>query len=291
MGEIFSKPLEGLVNEGASKGVDPIALLTRMEAGNYGISLTRQEEQVVFLHYRSLGVDSEEKRSVEGALIAQYRLWSVKVAHQFGMSAQEGMRSLQKAVQNFDPSRGARFTTYSLRAMRGIMLRERAWESGSMHLPGHVYEELNALAKKEARSEMTPEEHLRLAELRRFVARKAEYQDIDAIDAYTDPELYEQESPEDPLAKEPAYNVFRREQSKSQRQRSEDPFELIAQKELLQTLIARLTPTEQKIVRLRLTGMTPEEVGHAMGGVLKSRIRALERRIVAQLKNYASGLK
>jgi len=148
MGEEFSMHIEpsGVPERGAN--VDVTQLLARIEGDTYQTTLTREEEQVLFAHYRGLAVDSEEKRRVEGALITQYRPWSIRVARSMGLDGKEGLRSLQAAIQHFDPARGVRFTTYPFRAMRGIILRERARETGSMYLPSTVYQELNALVKK-----------------------------------------------------------------------------------------------------------------------------------------------
>lgn len=290
MGEEFSKRIETSGVPEARGDRDPVQLFLRMEEDNYQVSLTREEEQAVFSYYRMLPADSEEKRKTEDRLIAQYRPWSIRVARSMGLDAKEGVRSLQKAMQNFDPARGVRFATYSFRAMRGIILRERARETGSMYLPGDVYQEVNALAKKEARGDLTRQEELRLEELRQLIGRKAEYHDIDTVDAYTDPELYDQEkAEEDPLQEAPAYRIFRSQQEPSIRQAIEDPFETVAQQErhdILETWIQELGRGERRVLRLRLEGKTRAEVGLAIG-ISGTRVRQLEQGLMEKLKARA----
>lgn len=291
MGEEFSRHIEtpGVPEAGAN--VDVTQLLARIEGNAYQVPLTREEEQVIFAYYRGLAVDSEQKRRIEGVLASQYRSWSMRVARRMGLDSKEGIRGLQKAIQNFDPARGVRFTTYSARAMLAIILRERARETGAMHLPYGVYREVSALVKKEARGDLTQEETLKLGELRQFIGRKAEYEDIDTVDVYGDPALYEQEERgADPLKESPAYGIFRSQQEPSIRQAIEDPFETVAQQErhdLLETWIQDLTQRERSILRLRLEGKNREEVASVIG-ISGERVRQIETRLMRKIFSRVS---
>ena len=129
-----------------------------------------------------------------------------------------------------------------------------------------------------------------MAELRQLIGRKAEYEDIDTVDAYWDPGLYDQEEiKEDTLKEAPAYGIFRSQQEPSERQVLEDPFETVAQRErhdILETWIQKLTRAERRVLRLRLEDKTRAEVGLAIG-IPEERVRQLEQDLMKKLKAWA----
>jgi RNA polymerase primary sigma factor len=245
--------------------------------------LTPQEEIVLAKRIRR-GDDKAREHMIK----ANLRL-VVKIARdyeEYGLPlldlVNEGNIGLMKAVERFDPNKGAKLSTYASWWIKQAIRRALANQSKTIRLPVHVGDKILHLRRtlmklqEVLRREPTDEELAeelgitpkRVAELRAASIRPA------SLDA--------------PIGNEDDANRFG---DLVEDEMAENPYQELEEKaniELLRELVGTLPPREQTILRHRfgLSGgdeKTLEEIGREFG-VTRERIRQIQNIALAKLK-------
>ncbi len=234
-----------------------------------------------------------DKRAREQMIKANLRL-VVKIAREYedyGMPLldliNEGNMGLMKAVERFDPAKGAKLSTYSAWWIKQAIKRALANQSKTIRLPVHVVDKLfhmrqasvklqEVLGREPTDEELGDELGLsgrKVAQLRTAAIRPA--------------------SLEAPLGDDDTSRVADVVRDES----ADSPYEQLEEKtntSMLRELIATLEPREAEILRYRfgLDGdneKTLEEVGHKFG-VTRERIRQIQNVALAKLRKQIEKL-
>jgi len=270
------------IKERHSGGQDNAYSLYLREIGQTKL-LTPQEEIVL-----AKRIQKGDESARELMIKANLRL-VVKIARdyeEYGLPLldliNEGNIGLMKAVERFDPAKGAKLSTYAAWWIKQGIRRALANQSKTIRLPVHVgdkilhmrraamklQEEFGREATDEELAEQLDTTPLRVAELRAASIRPA------SLDA--------------PIGDEEDANRYG---DLVQDESAENPYEELEGKtntELLRELVDTLPPREQTILRYRFglnggTEKTLEEVGREFG-VTRERIRQIQNMALSKLK-------
>ena len=242
--------------------------------------LTRQQEVELAARIRR-GDDAAREHMIK----ANLRL-VVKIARDYdGLGLplldliNEGNIGLMRAVERFDPAKGAKFSTYSAWWIKQSMRRAIANQSKTIRLPSHVVDKLSVMRRASLKLQETlgrePTNEELAVEVGMPARKVARLREASIRPASLDMPIGDDDSSR--LA-----DIVPDERSVNPYQRLEDQTML----ELLRELVTKLEQREERILRFRfgLDGgpeRTLEEVGKRFG-VTRERIRQLQN--VALLK-------
>ncbi len=246
------------------------------------VLLTPEEEVVLASRIRE-GDDAAREHMIK----ANLRL-VVKIARDYeGLGLplldliNEGNIGLMRAVERFDPSKGAKFSTYSAWWIKQSMRRAIANQSKTIRLPSHVVDKLSVMRRASLRLQESlgrePTNEELAAEVGMPPRKVARLREASIRPASLDMPIGDDESSR--LA-----DIVPDERSVNPYQRLEDQTML----DLLRELVTKLEQREERILRFRfgLDGgpeRTLEEVGKRFG-VTRERIRQLQNAALLKLR-------
>ncbi len=234
-----------------------------------------------------------DKKAREQMIKANLRL-VVKIAREYedyGMPLldliNEGNIGLMKAVERFDPSKGAKLSTYSAWWIKQAIKRALANQSKTIRLPVHVVDKLFHMRRSAVKlhevlgREPTDEE---LGDELGFSAQKVAQLRTAAI---------RPASLEAPLGDDDSSRIA----DVVRDEHADTPYEQLevkANSAMLREMVATLDPREAEILRYRFgldgdTERTLEEVGQKFG-VTRERIRQIQNTALAKLRKQIEKL-
>ena len=260
---------------------DPVRMYLK-EIGK--VSLLTQEEEIELAVRMSQGDEEAKRRMAE----ANLRL-VVSIAKRYvgrGMLfldlIQEGNLGLIKAVEKFDYTKGYKFSTYATWWIRQAITRAIADQARTIRIPGHMVETINKVIRvsRQLLQELghDPSAEEIAAEMNIPVEK---VRDILKI-------AQEPVSLETPIGEEEDSHLgdFIPDEDASEPSEAAS-FSLL--KEQLMSVLATLTPREEKVLRLRFgiedgRTRTLEEVGKEFN-VTRERIRQIEAKALRKLRH------
>lgn len=266
---------------------DPVKMYLK-DIGKVPLLSTEEEAE---LAKRMLDGDEEAKQKLSEAnlrLVVSIAKRYVGRGMLFLDLIQEGNLGLMKAVEKFDYTKGFKFSTYATWWIRQAITRAIADQARTIRIPVHMVETINRQVRaqrallQELGREPTPEE---IGEYMGIPAEKV----VEIQKIAQDPV-----SLETPIGEEEdSHLVDFIEDTKTIA-----PGEMAAQSMLREQLIAalhKLTPREEKVIRLRYglddgRQRTLEEVGKEFN-VTRERIRQIEAKALRKLRNPSKSKK
>ncbi len=272
--------IEKLISEASVD--DPIKIYLR-DIGRYKL-LTAEEE--VEIAKRMAGGDPEAKQILNQSNLRLVVHIAKRYVDRTPLKLldliQEGNLGLMKAVDKFDYSKGFRFSTYATWWIRQSITRAMADQSRIVRLPVHMVETINRLLKttKVLQQELGREPSTaELAE--RMEVSEDKIEEIRRISQDTT-------SIDSPLGDEGDGTIMDTIADTTVMLPEEEAYKKGLKAQLL-SVLASLTPREQKVIRLRYglddgRPRTLEEVGHLFK-VTRERIRQIEAKALRKLRN------
>jgi len=279
-----------------------VPLLTREEEGELATQYRLGKKAEARLkEFENDGLRPEERKELEFSIAqgeeakdrftkANFRL-VVSIAKKYrgrGMDfldlIQEGNIGLMRAVDKFDPDRGAKFSTFATWCIRQAVSRAVGNQGRTIRIPGHASEELNRFKRKTieltARFGREPTEEELAKELGLKPEKVKKIQSIPKITHSLDEPVGVEEGSslgefiEDTDGLPPPDEATREARAKQ-----------------LRRVVDSLTPREAKVLRLRFgledgDSRTLEEVGRKIG-VTRERARQIQAGALRKLRHPA----
>jgi len=272
--------IEKLISEASVD--DPIKIYLR-DIGRYKLLTAEEEVEIA----KRMAVGDEEAKKILNQ--SNLRL-VVHIAKRYVDRTplklldliQEGNLGLMKAVEKFDYSKGFRFSTYATWWIRQSITRAMADQSRIVRLPVHMVETINRLLKTTKILQQELGREPSTAELAtRMEVSEDKIEEIRRISQDTT-------SIDSPLGDEGDGTIMDTIADPTIMLPEDETYKKGLKTQLL-SIIASLTPREQKVVRLRYglddgRPRTLEEVGHLFE-VTRERIRQIEAKALRKLRN------
>jgi RNA polymerase primary sigma factor len=234
-----------------------------------------------------------DKKAREQMIKANLRL-VVKIARDYeyyGMPlldlVNEGNIGLMKAVERFDPAKGAKFSTYGAWWIKQSIKRALANQSKTIRLPVHVVDKVAHIRRASMKLQelfgREPDDEEIAAELAISPKRVRQYRAAAVAPMSLDASLGDDDS--------------NRIADIVEDERAETPYQELEEKtntSMVRNMLAKLDPREAAILRLRfnLTGdraETLEEIGAKLG-VTRERIRQIQENALKKLRRMIERL-
>lgn len=272
--------IEKLISEASVD--DPIKIYLR-DIGRYKLLTAEEEVEIA----KRMAVGDEEAKKILNQ--SNLRL-VVHIAKRYVDRTplklldliQEGNLGLMKAVEKFDYSKGFRFSTYATWWIRQSITRAMADQSRIVRLPVHMVETINRLLKTTKILQQELGREPSTAELAaRMEVSEDKIEEIRRISQDTT-------SIDSPLGDEGDGTIMDTIADPTIMLPEDETYKKGLKTQLL-SIIASLTPREQKVIRLRYglddgRPRTLEEVGHLFE-VTRERIRQIEAKALRKLRN------
>ena len=286
--DTFDKDNSALYKSIGDVAVDDPVKMYLKDIGKVPLLSTEEEAE---LAKRMLDGDEDAKQKLSEAnlrLVVSIAKRYVGRGMLFLDLIQEGNLGLMKAVEKFDYTKGFKFSTYATWWIRQAITRAIADQARTIRIPVHMVETINRQVRaqrallQELGREPTPEE---IGEYMGIPAEKV----VEIQKIAQDPV-----SLETPIGEEEdSHLVDFIEDTKTIA-----PGDMAAQSMLREQLIAalhKLTPREEKVIRLRyglddVRQRTLEEVGKEFN-VTRERIRQIEAKALRKLRNPSKSKK
>lgn len=286
--------------EGATAGDEAPVVVQRVDRGPWDentslrlylreaveTDLLTPQQEVVLANRIQAGDDAAREHMIK----ANLRL-VVKIAREyedFGLPLldliNEGNIGLMRAVERFDPTKGAKLSTYAAWWIKQSIKRALSNQSKSIRLPIHVVQELARMKRAESRLEAEigrlPSDAELAAEMEVEVEDIQRWREAAAIGAT---------SLDAPLGNEPDSSRVSDVISDENATMPWDGVSKETNAELVRELVETLNPREQKILKQRfaLDGGDPrtlEDIGRDFG-LTRERIRQLEAAALKKLRD------